>query len=107
MKLDELTYRLYQVDDSGFLYISPAIDDSMQEKIDPSAGRANWQTVIDHQIHVIFDVADERDKGLNVIPKELMYFYYPFEDGELPDLCALHTIGRLGASLIAQGYRVL
>src|SRR5262249_38408691 len=98
---------LYQVDDGGFLYISPAIHDSIQEQIDPSAGRAEWQKGVDHRIHLGFYVAGEAYSGLNNIPQGVMYLYYSFLEGDLPDLCALHAIGRLGASLIAKGYRVL
>jgi protein-tyrosine phosphatase len=63
--------------------------------------------VISRDIHVVFDLDDDVDVGIPAIPNQLLYIYFPFEDRDLPDLTKLHEIGRLGATLISQGYRVL
>lgn len=84
---------IFQIDDKELLFISPDIDD--------------WDTVINRDIHVVFDMDDDLDVGIPAIPNQLLYIYFPFEDRDLPDLTKLHEIGRLGAMLINQGYRVL
>src|SRR6185503_11720141 len=63
--------------------------------------------VTTHEIHVVFDMDDDLDVGVPNIPDQLLYIYFPFEDRDLPDLAKLHNVGRLGAQLIREGYRIL
>lgn len=84
---------LFQIDNRGRLFISPDIDD--------------WQPVTEYGINVIFDLDETVDSGVPSTPNQLLYIYFPFEDKELPDLQKLHELGRLGASLVSSGYKVL
>ena len=84
---------IYQIDEKGLLYIAPDIDD--------------WCPIEENELYVIFDLDDDLDIGVPVIPDQLLYIYFPFEDRELPDLTKLHENAKLGAALITQGYRVL
>ncbi|MBD2184873.1 dual specificity protein phosphatase family protein [Planktothrix sp. FACHB-1355] len=84
---------LFQIDEKGQLFISPDIDD--------------WQPIAAHDINVIFDLDGDLDIGVPSISDRILYIYFPFEDKDLPDLEKLHSIARLGASLIGSGHRVL
>jgi len=84
---------IYQIDEKGFLFIGPSIDD--------------WQHIEQNDIHVVFDLDNDLDIGIPSLPDQLLYIYFPFEDKELPNLPKLHENARLGAALINQGYRVL
>jgi protein-tyrosine phosphatase len=83
----------FQIDEDGFLFISPDLDD--------------WQPISEHEITVIFDLDDDLDVGVQAIPGQLVYLYFPFEDRDLPDLKRLHALAHLGARMIKQGHRVL
>ena|SRR2546426_7360944 len=84
---------LFQVDDAGQLFISPAISD--------------WQVLARHRVDTIIDLEGELDSGVPTVPNECLYIYFPIFDEELPNLHKLHAIGALGASLIRSGHRVL
>ena len=84
---------LYQVDDEGKLFISPVITD--------------WQEVIKRGIDTVIDMEGGLDTGVPTIPNQYLYIYFPIYDEELPNLTKLHGIGRLGASLIQSGHRIL
>jgi protein-tyrosine phosphatase len=85
---------LYQIDTAGRVYISPSIDD--------------WGPVSALDIHVIIDMDDDLDVGVPEIPNQMLYIYFPIEDAvELPDLEKLHSLARLGAGLVENGYKVL
>ncbi|NTW01240.1 MAG: hypothetical protein HGA19_07990 [Oscillochloris sp.] len=85
---------LFAVDDQEQLFISPDIDD--------------WQPILSRGITVVFDLDDCLDIGVPIVPNQIIYVYFPFEDKRaLPDLPRLHALSQLGASLIAQGNRVL
>src|SRR6266850_7881537 len=84
---------IFPIDEKGRLFISPDVDD--------------WQVVASRDIHVVFDLDDDLDVGVPSIPDQLLYIYFPFEDRDLPDLVKLQNVGRLGAQLIVEGYRVL
>ena len=47
------------------------------------------------------------DVGVPTVPNQCLYVYFPIEDNDLPDLSKLRAIGRLGASLVESGHRVL
>jgi protein-tyrosine phosphatase len=85
---------LFQVDPDGRLFISPDIDD--------------WGLVEASGINVVIDLDDDLDIGVPQVPNQMLYIYYPIEDlPELPDLEKLHSIARMGARLVKNGYRLL
>jgi GNAT superfamily N-acetyltransferase len=85
--------RLYQVDDLGHLFISPAIQD--------------WSVLEHHRIDTVIDLEGDLDRGVPTVPNQCLYIYFPIYDEGLPDLTKLQAIGRLGASLIRADRRVL
>jgi protein-tyrosine phosphatase len=85
---------LFQIDPEGRLFISPDIDD--------------WLPVESSGINVVIDLDDDLDIGVPEVPNQMLYIYFPIEDTpELPDLEKLHSIARLGARLVKNGYRLL
>ena len=84
---------LFQVDDAGQLFISPAISD--------------WQVLQRHRVDTIIDLDGELDSGVPTVPNECLYIYFPIFDEELPNLHKLHAIGSLGANLVRSGHSVL
>jgi protein-tyrosine phosphatase len=90
----EAAMELFQIDDQGRLFISPAIDD--------------WKPVQDSGIHVVIDMDDDLDIGVPQVPNQMLYIYFPIEDmPELPDLEKLHSLARMSARLVGCGYKVL
>jgi protein-tyrosine phosphatase len=85
---------LFQIDPEGRLFISPDIDD--------------WEPVRSRGINVVIDLDDDLDLGVPEIPNQMLYIYFPIEDmPELPDLEKLHSVARMGARLVKNGYRLL
>jgi hypothetical protein len=86
---------IFQVDDAGRLFISPAIDD--------------WHVVAQRDIDVVIDLEGGLDLCIPTTANRCLYVYFPFEDDDqqLPDLTKLRAIARLAASLIGEGHRVL
>jgi hypothetical protein len=86
---------IFQVDDAGRLFISPAIDD--------------WDVVARHDIDVVIDLEGGLDLCIPTTANRCLYVYFPFEDDDqqLPDLTKLYAIARLAGSLIREGHRVL
>ena len=84
---------LFQVDDAGKLYISPAI-------------RA-WDIIASHSIDTIIDLEGGLDEGVPTIPNQYLYIYFPIFDEELPQPAKLHGLATLGATLIREGHCVL
>lgn len=84
---------LFQVDDAGRLFISPAIDD--------------WDVLARHEVDTIIDLDADVDTGVPTIPDQYLYVYFPIWDDDLPNLVKLHAIATLGAKLIGSGHRVL
>ena len=84
---------LFQVDDTGRLFISPAITD--------------WQRLTLHSIDTVIDLDGDVDAGVPTIPNHCLYIYFPIYDEELPNLKKLHGIARLGAELVREGHNVL
>jgi hypothetical protein len=83
---------LFQVDDDGRLFISPAIHD--------------WADVARYEIDTVIDL----EGGLDAcIPGHCLYIYFPFadDDEQLPNMTKLRAIARLAATLIVEGHRVL
>jgi len=85
--------KLYQVDDSGLLFISPVIKD--------------WGVVTSFGIDTVIDLEGGLDECIPTCANSCLYIYFPIFDEELPDLHKLDAIARLGAQLIENGQRVL
>jgi protein-tyrosine phosphatase len=86
---------LYQVDDCGRLFISPALE--------------NWDTVARYQIDTVIDLEGALDTCIPTATNSCLYIYFPIDDDneQLPNMIKLRAIARLGATLIAEGHRVL
>jgi len=86
---------LFQIDDDGRLFISPAIDE--------------WDGTACRGIDVVIDLEGGLDVGVPTESDHTLYVYFPISDDNerLPPLAKLRAIARLGASLIADGHRVL
>jgi protein-tyrosine phosphatase len=84
---------LYQVDESGHLFISPVIRD--------------WSIVASHGIDTVIDLEGGLDECIPTAPNGCLYVYFPIFDEELPDLQKLEAVVSLGAHLVANGHRVL
>jgi Dual specificity phosphatase, catalytic domain len=86
---------LFQVDDDGRLFISPSIED--------------WDDVARYEIDTIIDLEGGLDTCIPTSTNRCLYIYFPIDDDNetLPNMVKLRAIARLGASLIAEGHRVL
>jgi hypothetical protein len=86
---------LYQVDDEGRLFISPAIQD--------------WESVAHYNVDVVIDLEGGIDTCIPTTLNGCLYIYFPIDDDpdKLPDMVRLRAIAQLAASLIAQGHSVL
>jgi len=84
---------IFQIDDGGQLYISPAIDD--------------WDVIAACGIDTIIDLEGGLDSGIPTRPEAFLYIYFPIFDEQLPNMAKLRGVARLGAELIADGHRVL
>ncbi len=86
---------LFQIDDDGRLFISPAID--------------CWDAAATCGIDVVIDLEGGLDTCIPTDTDQCVYIYFPITDDneQMPPLTKLRAIARLGASLIADGHRVL
>lgn len=86
---------LFQVDDDGRLFISPAIED--------------WESLAAYNIDTVIDLEGGLDMCIPTIVNQCLYVYFPIADDDeaLPNLIKLRAIARLGASLVREGHRVL
>ena len=84
---------LFQVDDAGHLFISPAISD--------------WEFLKRNKVDTIIDLDGDIDDGVPTVPNECLYIYFPIFDEDLPNLHKLNAIGDLGARIVTSGHRVL
>ena len=84
---------LFQVDDNGHLFISPAISD--------------WRVIEAHGIDTIIDLDGGIDHGVPTVPNQCLYIYFPIFDEQLPNLNKLQALATLGAKLVGDGHRVL
>ena len=86
---------IFQIDDEGRLFISPALQD--------------WQPLAERGIDVVIDLEGGLDPCIPTTSNECLYIYFPIDDDdrELPSLTKLRAIARLGAALVADGHRVL
>ncbi|MBI3401928.1 MAG: dual specificity protein phosphatase family protein [Acidobacteria bacterium] len=86
---------VYQVDDNGQLFISPAIE--------------SWDPLAAHGIDTIIDLEGGLDDHIPTTANHCLYVYFPIDDDneQLPCLVRLGAIAKLAAALIADGHRVL
>jgi hypothetical protein len=84
---------LFQVDDAGHLYISPAIRD--------------WTPLSERGIDTVIDLEGGLDAGVPTCPNQCLYIYFPIFDEALPNTHKLHGIASLGANLVRSGHHVL
>ena len=84
---------LFQVDDRGHLFISPAIED--------------WNKVLDRGIDAVIDLDGGVDAGVPWTHNKQLYVYFPIFDDDLPDPVRLTSVVTLGAHLVRSGHRVL
>jgi hypothetical protein len=84
---------LFQIDDDGQLFISPALTD--------------WEPLAARGIDTVLDMEGGLDSCIPTAPGACLYVYFPIFDEELPDLARLEGIASLGAHLIRSGHRVL
>ena len=86
---------LCQVDDDGRLFISPAIED--------------WGAVARYEIDTVIDLEGALDSCIPTSTDTCLYSYFPIDDDheKMPNLNKLRAVARLGASLVAEGHRVL
>jgi hypothetical protein len=88
-------FQVIQVDDAGQLFISPALED--------------WGPIAASGIDVVIDLEGGLDACIPTRTNDCLYIYFPITDDDehAPPLPRLRAIARLGASLIAEGHRVL
>jgi hypothetical protein len=86
---------LFQIDDHGRLFISPAIE--------------NWDALERYGIDTVIDLEGGLDSCIPTMANRCLYIYFPIDDDneQLPNMIKLRAIARLAASLIATGHRVL
>jgi protein-tyrosine phosphatase len=86
---------LFQVDDDARLFISPAIED--------------WASLARYEIDTVIDLEGQLDTCIPSLTNHCLYIYFPIDDDneQLPNMIKLRAIARLGASLVAEGHRVL
>jgi protein-tyrosine phosphatase len=85
--------QLFQVDDAGRLFISPAIND--------------WDVLTRHNVDTVIDLEGDIDEGVPTFPNQCLYIYFPIFDEDLPNLDKLHAVGDLGARIVMTGHHVL
>ena len=86
---------LFQVDDAGRLFISPALD--------------CWDAAEQAGIDVVIDLEGGLDSCIPTESNRCLYVYFPIDDDDmsLPCETTLRAVAKLGASLVADGRRVL
>jgi hypothetical protein len=84
---------LFQVDDHGHLFISPALE--------------GWEAVSSYGIDVVIDLEGGLDECIPTKPGSCLYVYFPIFDEELPNEARLEAVALLGAHLVRNGHRVL
>lgn len=86
---------LFQVDDAGRLFISPALD--------------CWDPLEAAGIDVVIDLEGDLDTCIPTTADRCLYVYFPITDDDetLPCETKLRAIARMGASLVADGHCVL
>jgi protein-tyrosine phosphatase len=86
---------VFQVDDDGCLFISPALED--------------WSAVARYHIDTVIDLEGDLDSCIPTATNNCLYIYFPIDDDneKLPNMLKLRAIAQMAATLIAGGHRVL
>jgi predicted protein tyrosine phosphatase len=86
---------VFQVDDDGCLFISPALED--------------WSAVARYEIDTVIDLEGDLDSCIPTATNNCLYIYFPIDDDneKLPNMLKLRAIAQMAATLIAGGHRVL
>jgi hypothetical protein len=86
---------VFQVDDDGCLFISPALED--------------WSAVARYDIDTVIDLEGDLDSCIPTATNNCLYIYFPIDDDneKLPNMLKLRAIAQMAATLIAGGHRVL
>ena len=79
---------LFQVDDDGRLFISPAIED--------------WDSIATYQIDTVIDLEGGLDTCIPTLANSCLYIYFPIDDDDeqLPKI--LMELGMSGADAVAR-----
>jgi len=85
--------QLFQIDEDGSLFISPAITD--------------WEPLSARGIDTVIDLEGGLDHCIPNIHNHVLYVYFPIYDEDLPNIAKLNAVADLGAELIRSGHRVL
>lgn len=87
--------QLFQVDEAGRLFISPALD--------------CWDAAEAAGIDVVIDLEGDLDTCIPTATNRCLYVYFPIDDDDvdLPCETKLRAVAKMGASLVADGHRVL
>jgi len=85
--------QLFQVDDAGALFISPAL--------------SAWTPLQELGIDTVIDLEGDVDHCIPTVPNHVLYVYFPIYDEDLPNLAKLNAVADMGAGLIRSGHRVL
>lgn len=87
-------FRLYPIDADGQLFLSGEVSD--------------WKPLADAGITAVIDLDCKLDIGTPAVPNSVVYVFWPIDDLDtLPDVKILEQIATLGASLLANGHKVL
>ena len=83
------------MDEAGRLFISPALD--------------SWDAAEAAGIDVVIDLEGDLDACIPTAVNRCLYVYFPIDDDdvELPCETKLRAVAKMGASLVADGHRVL
>ena len=86
---------LFQVDEAGRLFISPALD--------------CWDAAEQAGIDVVIDLEGDLDTCIPTATNRCLYVYFPIADDDevLPCETKLRAVAKMCASLVADGHRVL
>ena len=85
--------QLFQVDDAGALFISPAL--------------IGWAPLQELGIDTVIDLEGDVDHCIPTVPNHVLYVYFPIYDEDLPNLAKLNAVADMAAGLIRSGHRVL
>jgi hypothetical protein len=88
-----MTAELFQADEAGFLYFSPALTD--------------WAPLEARGIDTVIDLEGGLDLCIPSVHNHILYIYFPIFDEDLPNLAKLNAVADMGAGLIRSGHRVL
>ena len=89
----DFPYEIFQLDDTGHLWLSPVIQD--------------WTLLASRGIDTVIDLEGGLDDGVPQTPDEWLYIYFPILDDNLPNDRKLRCLAQMAANLIRSNHRVL